>query len=174
MIDYTTVLNTGATELPLLPLILVLTLPIVIFAVTWMTRAQAMQGAVRIGLWSVYALYASMTAYQYWTQWNDRAAARQPDGTFVVAGVLDAPTVRQTQDGIFIDIHQRFAVKDVEIDYRRHMLRFAGFLLPQPELVALPLKYHAHVRITYREDGQERQLVKFEMAAHEWEDFQSN
>jgi len=174
MIDYTTVLDTGALELPLLPLILALGLPLAIFAVTWITRTQAAQGAIKIGLWSVYALYASMAAYQYWTLWNDQAAARQPDGTFVVAGVLDAPTVRQTQDGIFIDIHQRFAVKGVEIDYRHHMLPVADFLLPHTELVALPLKYHAHVRITYREDGPERQLVKFEMASHEWEDFQSN
>jgi hypothetical protein len=61
----------------------------------------------------------------------------------------------------------------VEFVYNHRALRYLDFLVPQPDLVALPLFQRAQVRVTYFGEGEDRRLLRFEIAtsvldAHEW------
>ena len=52
-------------------------------------------------------------------------------------------------------------------------MRFGDFLVPQADLVALPLFQRAQVRVTYFGEGEDRRLLRFEIAtsvldAHDW------
>ena len=52
----------------------------------------------------------------------------------------------------------------VEFQYSHRSLRYFDFLVPQADLVPLPLFRSAQVRVTYLGDGENRQLLRFEIA----------
>jgi hypothetical protein len=173
--EYTTVLDTGMSTLPVLPLILMLAAPLLMLACIHVAKARKWQvsGPIKLGLWAAYASYAPVVLFQYWSLWDAQSSAQNATNISVEAGRLDWATVRQLPDGIFVDTNQRFAVNGVEFVYTHRALRALEFLVPQPDLVALPLFQHAQVRITYRDEGEERQLLRFEIAtreldAHDW------
>jgi len=82
----------------------------------------------------------------------------------VEAGRLDWSSVHQAREGIFVDTSQRFAVNGVEFHDSHRSLRYLDFLVPQADLVSLPLFQRAQVRVTYLGEGQSRQLLKFEIS----------
>jgi hypothetical protein len=167
--EYTTVLDAGTPALPVVPLIVVLATPIVLLAFRYVAKSRSWRpsGLVRLMLWGVYLSYLPMVALHYWSLWNDQSAARNATLVSVEAGHLDWPTVKATPDGLFLDVNQGFTVNGIEFQYRHHALRHLDFLLPSAELVALPLQAHAQVRITYRGDGDDRQLLRFEIATRD-------
>ena len=82
-------------------------------------------------------------------------------------------SVRQAPEGIFVDTKQRFAVNGVEFLYRHRALRYLDFLVPQADLVSLPLFQRAQVRVTYCGEGEDKRLLRFEIAtsaldANDW------
>lgn len=166
--DYLTVLDAGTPQLPAVPLIVVLALPVLLLAFAHVAKARSWRsstGPLKLFLWVVYLSYAPMVMYQYWTLWSSQTAAQDATQISVEAGRLDGPAVDQTPDGLFVQTNQRFAVNGVDFQYRHQSLRYLDFLLPQADLVALPLVDDAQVRVTYRLEGEERQLLRFEIAA---------
>jgi hypothetical protein len=167
--EYMTVMDAGAPLFPAIPLIVVLAMPVLILAFAHVGRARDWHssGPVKLLLWGIYLSYLPMVAFHYWTLWNEQSTARNATRMSVEAGPIDWPHVNQTPDGLFVDTNQGFTVNGVEFLYQHHRLRYFDFLLPSPQLVALPLRMHAHVRITYRGDGDDRQLLKFEIATRD-------
>lgn len=174
--EYTTVLDTGSGSLPALPLILMLAAPILMLACLYVAKARNWQVShpIRLALWTAYASYVPIVLFQYWSVWDMQQTARNATNMSVEAGRLDWSTVRQEPAvGIFVDTNQRFAVNGVEFLYRHRSLRYLDFLVPQADLVALPLFQRAQVRITYLGEGEDRQLLRFEIATrvldeHDW------
>jgi hypothetical protein len=167
--EYTTVLDAGTPVLPVVPLIVVLAMPVLLFAFGYVARQRSWRssGLVRLMLWGVYLSYLPMVAFHYWGLLSDQTTARNATQMSVEAGRLDWPTVSAMPHGLFVDVNQRFTVNGVEFLYRHHTLRYFGFLLPNTDLVALPLNMHAQVRVTYRGDGDDRQLLRFEIATRD-------
>lgn len=167
--DYTTVLDAGAAQLPPGPLIIVLAIPVLLLAFAHVARSRQWRssgGPLQVALWVVYLSYAPMVVYQYWTLWHSKAAARDAMQMSIEAGPVDAAAIDRRPDGLFVEINQRFAVNGIDFEYRHQSLRYLDFLLPQTELVTLPLEQHAQVRITYRGEGGQKQLLRFEIAAN--------
>ena len=167
--EYTTVLDAGTSALPALPLILMLATPVLILACTHVARARNwhISRPLKISLWVGYIAYAPAVLFQYGGLWHAQNSAQNAASISIEAGRLDAPVVYQAPDGLFVETSQDFAVNGVAFQYTHRALRFLTFLLPQAELVALPLYDHAHVRITYRGDGDDRQLLRFEIATRD-------
>jgi hypothetical protein len=173
--DYTTVLDAGSSTLPALPLILMLAAPVLMSACMHVARARdwRVSQRIKLALWAAYASYVPAVLFQYWSLWNAQHTAQHATAMSVEAGRLDWSTVRQAPDGIFLDTDQRFAVNGVEFQYSHRTLRYLDFLVPQADLVALPLFRHAQVRVLYLGAGDERRLLRFEIAtsaldAHGW------
>jgi hypothetical protein len=164
---YTTVLDAGAAQLPPVPLAVVLAVPVLLLAFAYVAKARRWRsstGPLQLFLWVVYLSYAPMVLYQYWTLWHSRTEAQDATRISVAAGPVKATAIEQRPDGLFVETKQRFAVNGVDFEYRHQSLRYLDFLLPQADLVTLPLERPAQVRITYRGDGAERQLLRFEIA----------
>lgn len=173
--EYTTVLDTGSGSLPTLPLILMLAAPILMLACLYVAKAREWRVSrpIRLALWGAYAAYVPIVSFQYWSLWDTQQMARNATAMSIEAGRLDWSAVRQAPDGIFVDTNQRFAVNGVEFLYSHRALRFGDFLVPQADLVALPLFQRAQVRVTYLGEGEDRRLLRFEIAtsvldAHDW------
>jgi hypothetical protein len=165
--EYKTVLDAGTASIPPEPLIVVLAIPVLLLAFAHVARARAWRssrGRLQIGLWLVYLSYAPMVLYQYWTLWYSRTAAREATRMSIEAGPVATAATDLEPDGLFLETKQRFAVNGVDFEYRHLSLGYLDFLLPQAELVALPLEKHAQVRVTYRDDGAQRQLLRLEIA----------
>jgi hypothetical protein len=173
--EYTTVLDTGSGSLPALPLILMLAAPVLMLACLYVAKAREWRVShpIKLALWAAYASYVPVVMFQYWSLWDAQQMARNATAMSVEAGRLDWSAVRQAPDGIFVDTNQRFAVNGVEFLYAHRALRFGDFLVPQADLVALPLFQRAQVRITYFGEGEDRRLLRFEIATsvlhkHDW------
>jgi len=163
---YTTVLDTASGSLPALPLILMLAAPVLLLACLNVTKARNwhISHPIKLALWTAYAAYAPVVMFQYWSVWDTQQSARNATAMSVEAGRLDWSTVRKAPEGIFVDIDQRFAVNGVEFQYSHRTLRYLDFLVPQIEVVALPLFKKAQVRVTYLGEGEDRRLLRFEIA----------
>jgi hypothetical protein len=173
--EYTTVLDTGSGSLPALPLILMLATPVLMMACLYVAKARNwhVSRPIKLALWGAYVAYVPVVTVQYWSLWDTLQTARNATAMSVEAGRLDWSTVRQAPEGIFVDTKQRFAVNGVEFLYAHRALRFADFLVPQADLVSLPLFQRAQVRVTYFGEGDDRRLLRFEIAtsvldAHDW------
>ncbi len=173
--DYTTVLDTGSGSLPALPLILMLAAPVLMLACLYVAKARNwhVSRPIKLALWAAYAAYVPVVTFQYWSLWDTQQMARNATAMSVEAGRLDWSSVRQAPEGIFVDTSQRFAVNGVEFQYSHRSLRYFDFLVPQADLVSLPLFQRAQVRVTYLGEGEDRQLLRFEIATsaldgHDW------
>jgi hypothetical protein len=173
--EYTTVMDAGSGSLPALPLILMLAAPILMLACLTVAKARRWQVSrpIRLALWAAYAAYAPVVMFQYWSLWDAQQMARNATAMSVEAGRLDWSNVRQAPEGIFVDTNQRFAVNGVEFQYNHRSLRYLDFLVPQADLVSLPLFQRAQVRVTYCGEGEGRRLLRFEIAtsaldANDW------
>jgi hypothetical protein len=165
--EYTTVLDAGAIQLPAGPLVIVLSVPVLLLAFAYAAKARRWRSGSRrfhFILWAAYLSYAPMTLLQYWSLWTSRAEAREAVQMSVEAGPIDAAVTDKQGDALFLETKQRFAVNGVDFEYRHLSLRYLDFLLPQSDLVALPLDRDAQVRVTYRHDGGQKQLLRFEIA----------
>jgi hypothetical protein len=165
--EYTTVLDAGAAQLPPEPLVIVLAVPVLLLAFAHVAKAggwRSAKGPLQLVLWAAYLSYAPMVLYQYWALWHSQTSAQDATRMSVAAGPVDAPAIDERPDGLFVETKQRFAVNGVDFEYRHQRLRYLDFLLPQADLVTLPLNRRAQVRITYRGEGEARQLLRFEIA----------
>ena len=165
--EYRTVLDAGTTSIPAEPLIVVLAIPVLLLAFAHVAKARAWRssrGKLQITLWLIYLSYAPMVLYQYWTLWYSRTTARDATRMSIEAGPVDTAATDRKRDGLFLETKQRFAVNGVDFEYRHLSLRYLDFLLPQADLISLPLREHAQVRVTYRDNGTQRQLLRFEIA----------
>ena len=173
--EYTTVLDTGSGSLPALPLILMLAAPVLMLACLTVAKARRwhVSRPIRLALWGAYAAYVPVVMFQYWSLWDTQQMARNATAMSIEAGRLEWSSVRQAPEGIFVDTNQRFAVNGVEFLYSHRSLRYLDFLVPEPDLVALPLFKRAQVRVTYFGEGEDRRLLRFEIAtsvldANDW------
>ena len=167
---YTTVLDAAVPQFPPVPLIVVLAVPVLLLAFAHVAKARnwrSSRGPLKPFLWVAYLSYAPTVLYQYWTLWNSQTLAQNATQVSVEAGRIDGPVVDQTPDGLFVETNQRFAVNGVDFEYRHQSLRYLDFLLPQANLVTLPQVQHAQVRVTYRCEGEERQLLRVEIATRD-------
>jgi hypothetical protein len=164
--EYTTVMDAGSGSLPALPLILMLAAPVLMLACLYVANARKwhVSSPIKGALWAAYAVYAPVVLFQYWSLWDAQQMARNATVVSVEAGRLDWSSVRQAPEGIFVKTDQQFAVNGVEFQYNHRSLRYLDFLLPQADLVALPLFQRAEVRIVYCGEGDDRRLLKFEIA----------
>ncbi len=169
--EYTTVLDAGTPAFPAVPLIVVLAMPVLLLAFGYVAKSRSWRssGLARLMLWGVYLSYLPMVAFHYWSLLSDQSTVRNATLVSVEAGRLDWPTVRATENGLFLDVNQGFTVNGVEFQYRHHALRYFDFLLPSAKLVALPLQTNAQVRITYRGEGDDRELLRFEIATRDFD-----
>lgn len=163
---YTTVLDAGSGGLPALPLVLMLATPVLMAACLHVAKARnwRVSRPIKFALWGAYAFYVPVVMFPYWSLWDAQRSARNATAMSIEAGRLDWSTVRQAPEGIFVDTDQRFAVNGVEFQYSHRTLRYLDFLVPKADLVALPLFKKAQVRVTYLGEGEDRQLLRFEIA----------
>lgn len=163
---YTTVLDAGSGSLPALPMVLMLAAPVLMLACLHVGKARRWQVSAPIkgAMWAAYTVYAPVVLFQYWNLWDAQQTARNATAMSVEAGRLDWSSVHQGPEGIFVDTDQRFAVNGVEFQYNHRSLRYLRFLVPEPDLVALPLFQRAQVRVTYAGEGDHRRLLRFEIA----------
>jgi len=173
--EYTTVMDAGSGSLPALPLILMLAAPVLMLACLYVAKARNwhVSRPIKLALWAAYTAYVPVIMFQYWGLWDNQQMARNATAMSVEAGRLDWSSVRQAPEGIFVDTSQRFAVNGVEFRYSHRALRYFDFLVPQADLVSLPLFQRAQVRVTYLGEGEDRRLLRFEIAtsvldAHDW------
>jgi hypothetical protein len=167
---YTTVLDAAVPQFPPVPLIVVLAVPVLLLAFAHVAKARdwrSSRGPLKPFLWVAYLSYAPTVLYQYWTLWNSQTLAQNATQVSVEAGRIDGPVVDQRPDGLFVETNQRFAVNGVDFEYRHQSLRYLDFLLPQADLITLPQVQHAQVRVTYRCEGEERQLLRVEIATRD-------
>jgi hypothetical protein len=164
--QYTTVLDTGSGTLPALPLVLMLAAPVLLLACFHVAKLRKWRVSrpISLALCVTYAAYVPLVMIKYWSLWDTQQMARNATAMSVEAGRLDWSSVRQAPEGIFVDTSQRFAVNGVEFQYSHRSLRYLDFLVPQADLVSLPLFQRAQVRVTYLGEGQSRQLLKFEIS----------
>ncbi len=172
---YTTVLDAGSGSLPVLPLILMLAAPVLMLACFYVARARNwhVSRSIKLALWVAYGSYVPVVTFQYWSLWDGQQMARNATAMSVEAGQLDWSSVRQAPEGIFVDTKQRFAVNGVEFTYRHRSLPYLKYIVPQADFVALPLFQRAQVRVIYCGEGEDRRLLRFEIAtsaldAHDW------
>jgi hypothetical protein len=164
--EYMTVLDAGTPHYPAVPLVVVLAMPVLLLAFAHVAKARRWRsatGPLKLFLWVAYLSYAPMVLYQYWTLWSGQASAQDATQISVAAGPVARPAIDQVPDGLFLETSQRFAVNGVDFQYRHQSLRYLDFLMPHTELVSLPLFDSAQVRITYRGEGDARQLLRFEI-----------
>jgi hypothetical protein len=165
--EYTTVLDAGAAQLSPGPLVMVLAIPVLLLAFAHVAKAhkwRSSRGPLQLVLWLLYLSYAPMVLFQYWTTWHNRTEAREATRMSIEAGPVDAASIDQWPDGLFLETSQRFAVNGVAFEYHHQSLRYLDFLLPQTDLVMLPLVDDARVRITYRQEDGQKQLLRLEIA----------
>src|SRR4030095_6900283 len=164
--EYTTVMDAASGSLPALPLILMMAAPVLMLACLYVAKARSWRVSrpIKLALWAAYAAYVPIIMFKYWSLWDTQQMARNATAMSVEAGRLDWSNVRQAPEGIFVDTSQRFAVNGVEFQYSHRSLRYLDFLVPQADLVSLPLFQRAQVRVTYFGEGPGRQLLKFEIS----------
>jgi hypothetical protein len=164
--EYTTVMDAGSGSLPALPLVLMLAAPVLMLACLYVAKARKwpVSSPIKGALWAAYAVYVPVVMFQYWSLWDAQQMARNATAMSVEAGRLDWSTVGQAPDGLFVDTSQRFAVNGVEFTYRHRALPYLKYVVPQENLVSLPLFQRAQVRVTYFGEGADRRLLRFEIA----------
>lgn len=165
--DYTLVFDAGQQELPLLPLaaLALLLLIVLVFLVVLRTMRGHVPQGMKQTIWGIYLFHLAAVVYGYGALWHQRDLARDPTGAVTEIGRIAEPQGRGHTSGLFLDAVQRFTVNDQPVVYRNRSLRALGFLYPHFDPVPLPLIHKAHVRVTYRGEGDERELVRFEIAA---------
>ncbi len=139
--EYTTVMDAGSGSLPALPLVLMLAAPVLMLACLYVAKARKwpVSSPIKGALWAAYAVYVPVVMFQYWSLWDAQQMARNATAMSVEAGRLDWSTVGQAPDGLFVDTSQRFAVNGVEFTYRHRALPYLKYVVPQENLVSLPL-----------------------------------
>ena len=172
---YTTVMDAGSANLPALPLVLMLAAPVLMLACLYVAKARKwhVSNPIKGTLWAAYAVYAPVVMFQYWGLWDAQQSARNATAMSIEAGQLDWSTVGQAPDWIFVETDQRFAVNGVEFTYHHRALPYLKYVVPQEDLVALPLFQRAQVRVTYSGEGEDRRLLRFEITtsaldANDW------
>jgi hypothetical protein len=167
--SYTTVLDAGDVQLPSVPLAAVLAVPVLLVAVAYVAKARKWRlfgRPAQLAVWVLYLSYAPMVLYQYWGLWHGRSVARDAMQMSIEAGHLQDATIDRKPNGLFLQTTQRFEVNGVDFEYRHQELRYLDFLMPQAALINLPLAENAEVRVTYRRDDEQLQLLRFEIAKH--------
>ena len=167
--SYTTVLDAGDVQLPPVPLAAVLAIPVLLVAFAYvakMRRWRWFRRPAQLTLWALYLSYAPMVLFQYWSLWHGRTEARDAMQMSVEAGRVQDAAIDRNPNGLFVETTQRFAVNGVDFEYRHEELRYLDFLLPQTDLINLPLAEDAEVRVTYRRDHEQLQLLRFEIVKH--------
>jgi hypothetical protein len=164
--EYTTVLDAGSGSLPALPLILMLAAPVLMLACLHVAKARKwhVSAPIKGALWAAYAVYVPVVMFQYWGLWDAQQSARNATAMSIEAGRLDWSKVGQAPDGLFVETDQRFAVNGVEFTYHHRALPYLKYVVPQEDLVALPLFQRAQVRVTYFGEGVDRRLLRFEIS----------
>jgi hypothetical protein len=164
--DYTTVMDAGSMSLPALPLILMLAAPVLMLACLYVAKARRwhVSNPIKGALWAAYAVYAPVVLFQYWSLWDTQQMARNATAMSIEAGRLDWSNVHQAPEGIFVETNQQFAVNGVAFNYHHFSLPYLKYVVPQQDLVALPLFQRAQVRVTYLGEGSDRRLLRFEIA----------
>jgi hypothetical protein len=116
--------------------------------------------------WSVWigsSVYAFFVVAGYWQTWQgaDDALldARVVEGKLADGERFQKKTGRRTWTS-----YQRFTVNGVEFEERDASRSIVDSLLPWVSVPTLPLIDDARVRIIYRDDGRDRDLLKFEIA----------
>lgn len=161
--EYTTVFDLGQQAMPLLPLGLLALLAVFIAGLLFAAKRRIGRG-LALTLCGSYLSYAAAVGFGYWSIWQQQAVARNPAAVVVEIGRIQEPQVRGEGSGLYLDVHQRFTVNDEAFDYAHRSIRVIDFLFPNVEPVPLPLVHKAHVRVTYRGEGADRQVLKFEIA----------
>jgi hypothetical protein len=165
--SYTTVLDAGDVQLPSVPLAAVLAIPVLLVAFAHVAKAHKwrwFRRPAQLTLWALYLSYAPMVLYQYWGLWHGRSVARDALQMSIEAGHVQEATIDRKPNGLFVETTQRFEVNGVDFEYRHQELRYLDFLMPQAALINLPLAENAEVRVTYRRDDEQMQLLRFEIA----------
>lgn len=173
--DYTTILDLGQQPIPLTPLGLLIFLALLVTGLLYAARRLAGRIApgLALTLWAAYLFHAGAVGLGYWSLWRQQAAARDPAAVVIEIGRIAAPQVHGENGGVYRDTHQRFTVNGETFDYTHRSVRGVGFLFPNVEPVPLPLIHAAHVRVTYRGKGEDRQVLKFEIATADLTDAQA-
>lgn len=165
--DYQIVYDAGQRVFELQPVFAVLVGPIIVVAIIafgkW--RRGHMPGRLKLYLWGTYLLYTALVIYGYWSMWQDQSTALDPRGIQVVEGRLTDGWVRQKSRSQTTDIYQHFTVGGVEFLHKNRRRKIFDSLFPRPKIPPLPLHEGTQVRVTYRGEGPDRKLLKFEIPA---------
>lgn len=109
-------------------------------------------------------IYPPALGHGYWNFFEQRDAAKVVDGLLVAEGRISDFWFKEKTHGKSVDYYQHFWVDGVEFLDRHKKPAFSDFLLPRLAMPALPLKDGLAARVTYREEGHSRVIVKVEAA----------
>jgi len=120
---------------------------------------------IKVITWGGLMLYALLVSAGYWAAWQQRNDALNATDARIVDGNLTDGWRRTTLHRRSTTTYQHFTVNGVEFVERDLAKSLEDFLFPLVNLPPLPLIENAHVRVTYRGDGEHRTILKFEIAA---------
>ncbi len=165
--DYQTVYDASVRVFQTEPAVVILLGPIFIFVCLYLGKLRRghVPRSAKLYMWGAYLFYSVVAAGSYYQMWQDQSAAQDSANMTVVEGRLANAWVRRKEHSKSTDIYQHFTVRGIEFLQHNRQRNFLDFLIPRAKTPALPLIEGAQVRITYRGEGQDRTILKFEIAA---------
>jgi hypothetical protein len=166
--DYQLIYDASAPGFQLAPALFVVLFPIVFAACFYFVESLAGRVSLRIKVltWGGYGLYALIVVAGYWMTWQSRSDALNVTDAKVVVGNLADGWVRTKVQRRHTETYRHFTVKGIEFLQRDRGTTMIDSLFPSTDPPALPLIEGARVRVTYHGEGEDRTILKFEIAAN--------
>jgi hypothetical protein len=164
--EYQVVYDAAAPAFKVMPALVALLIPIVFVGCFYFVESAVGNVSRRLkwSVWTGYAVYALLVVVGYWQIWRGADQALL-DARVVEGKLADGETFQKKTGRTSWTSYQRFRVDGVAFEERDASRSIVDSLLPWVSVPSLPLIEGAHVRITYRENGHGRDLLKFEIAA---------
>jgi hypothetical protein len=168
--EYQVIYDAAAPAFKVMPALVVLIIPVVLAGCFYVVESAVGKVSRRLkwSVWIGYAVYAFAVVAGYWETWQDSNDALV-DARVIEGRLADGETFHKKTGRRTWTAFQKFTVNGVEFEERNTARSIGDALFPWASVPSLPLIDGARVRITYRDDGRGRDLLKFEIAADDFE-----
>ena len=165
-IEYQVIYDVRVQAYQLGPLLVVLGFPIfILFCLAiarW--RRRFVPTRTKVFMWGAYLFYAALVGHSYWDLVARQSAASDLAKFETVEGRLRDGWAKTKSDSKTMTLYQHFTVQGVEFLQENRRRRFTDFMIPRRHIPVFPLIEGARVRITYRGEGANREILRFEIA----------
>lgn len=164
--EYQVIYDAAAPAFKVMPALVVLIIPVILAGCFYVVESAVgnVSRSLKWSVWIGYAVYAFLVVAGYWQTWQGSDDALF-DARVIEGRLADGETFQKKTGRRSWTSYQRFTVDGVAFEERDASRSIVESLFPWASVPSLPLIDGAHVRITYRDDGRDRDLLKFEIAA---------